>query len=152
MYCYTAQTLMLFMYFFRTTELFKTGQISKPKLLLNCVGGKNALDCLRLLNKGGIMVTYGGMSRQPITVPTSALIFKDIALRGFWMTQWSKDNAGTKEYREMIDEIMKMYKEGTLKAPVHKLIPFSNYKEALVNTINPKGFVGLKYIIDFQNK
>ncbi|KAJ9585290.1 hypothetical protein L9F63_002920 [Diploptera punctata] len=134
----------------RTTQLFKTSQILKPKLALNCVGGKNALDCLRQLDRGGVMVTYGGMSREPVTVPTSALIFKDVVVRGYWMTQWSKDHLGSKEQKEMFEEIMNMYKQGHLRPPIHRLIPFSNYKEALENTINPKGFVGLKYIIDFQ--
>jgi hypothetical protein len=34
------------------------------------------------------MVTYGGMSRQPVTVSTTAFIFKDVTLRGFWMSRW----------------------------------------------------------------
>jgi mitochondrial enoyl-[acyl-carrier protein] reductase / trans-2-enoyl-CoA reductase len=33
------------------------------------------------------MVTYGGMSMQPVVVPTSLLIFKDLRLRGFWMSR-----------------------------------------------------------------
>ena len=35
----------------------------------------------------GTMVTYGGMSMKPVSVPTSLLIFKDLRLRGFWMSQ-----------------------------------------------------------------
>ncbi len=33
------------------------------------------------------MVTYGGMSMQPVSVPTSLLIFKDLRVRGFWMSR-----------------------------------------------------------------
>ncbi|CAH2006813.1 unnamed protein product [Acanthoscelides obtectus] len=75
----------------RITELFKSGQLEKPKLALNCVGGKSALEIMRHLQNGSPMVTYGGMSREPVTVPTSALIFKDVQIRGFWMTRWSKE-------------------------------------------------------------
>ena len=32
------------------------------------------------------MVTYGGMSAQPIPMPAPLLIFKDIRMRGFWLT------------------------------------------------------------------
>lgn len=98
------------------------------------------------------MVTYGGMSREPVTVPTSALIFKDVSVRGFWMTQWSKDHAGTPEQAEMFHDISNMYTEGILKAPVHKLVPFSKYKEGLANSVTIKGFTGLKYILDFQSQ
>jgi hypothetical protein len=36
------------------------------------------------------MVTYGGMSRQGVVVPTSNMIFKDLTLRGFWLTRWNE--------------------------------------------------------------
>eukprot|EP00967_Tisochrysis_lutea_P066580 scaffold86763_cov17-Tisochrysis_lutea.AAC.2 len=32
------------------------------------------------------MVTYGGMSMQPVNIPTSLLIFKDLNFRGFWLS------------------------------------------------------------------
>lgn len=66
---------------FRKTDIFKSGKVRKPLLGLNCVGGQNALDLLRQIGHGGTMVTYGGMSREPVTVPTSALIFKVYFLR-----------------------------------------------------------------------
>lgn len=43
------------------------------------------------------MVTYGGMSKEPVIVPTSSLIFSDVHVRGFWMTRWYGQN--TKEAR-----------------------------------------------------
>lgn len=62
----------------RQSQLFKSGEMKKPRLALNCVGGKSALEIMRHLQNEGTIVTYGGMSREPVTVPTSALIFKDI--------------------------------------------------------------------------
>ncbi|XP_061574450.1 enoyl-[acyl-carrier-protein] reductase, mitochondrial isoform X2 [Cololabis saira] len=72
-------------------ELFKA--CSKPKLALNGVGGKSATELLRHLQAGGSMVTYGGMSRQPVTIPVSALIFKDVKIRGFWVTRWKQKHS-----------------------------------------------------------
>ncbi len=34
--------------------------------------------------KGATLVTYGAMSKQPLTIPAPLLIFKDLRLRGFW--------------------------------------------------------------------
>lgn len=59
----------------RTTQLFKSKQLRKPKLALNCVGGKNALEMSKHLDHGGVMVTYGGMSREPVLAPTSSFAF-----------------------------------------------------------------------------
>lgn len=36
---------------------------------------------LTLNSRGGTMVTYGGMSLKPVTVPSSAFIFNDVNLR-----------------------------------------------------------------------
>lgn len=62
----------------RNTQLFKNKLLPAPKLALNCVSGQSAVEIMRHLTYGGVMVTYGGMSREPITVPVSALIFKVI--------------------------------------------------------------------------
>lgn len=69
----------------------KSNQL-KIKLGLNMVGGKSSQDITRVLCEGGTMVTYGGMSKLPITVPTSAQIFRDITLKGFWLTRWRLHN------------------------------------------------------------
>ncbi|PHT34753.1 putative trans-2-enoyl-CoA reductase, mitochondrial [Capsicum baccatum] len=52
------------------------GNIPEPILGFNCVGGNAASLILKFLKQGGTMVTYGGMSKKPITVSTSSFIFK----------------------------------------------------------------------------
>lgn len=134
----------------RTTNLFKSGQLKKPLLGLNCVGGKNALEVLRHLGPKGAMVTYGGMSRDPVTVPTSAFIFKDIAAYGFWMTRWSKENAKCDARKEMFDDLIQLMLSKKLTAPKHEFVKFDLYKNALLNTLSVQGFAGKKYILDFE--
>lgn len=125
--------------------------IRKPKLGFNCVGGKNALEMLRHLDHNGIMVTYGGMSREPVTIPTSALIFKNIQFYGFWMTRWTKENFNTDLRWKMFNDIVEMMIKGDITTPVHKLVPFNEYQEALMNTVSVQGFAGKKYILDFNS-
>lgn len=134
----------------RRTEIFRNGEIPKPKLALNCVGGPNALEVIRHLQPKGSMVTYGGMSREPVTVPTSALIFKDLHIRGFWMTQWTKEHYNNPERFQMFDELIKMMLNKELQAPAYKLVKFDNYREALLNTMTIKGMIGKKFILDFD--
>ena len=133
----------------RTTTIFKSGQLKKPKLGLNCVGGKNALEIVRHLDNRGELVTYGGMSREPVIAPTAALIFKDIRFKGFWMTRWTKENPSSPKRKDMFDELISLIQEGKLKAPTHELIAFNDYKKALENSLNIQGFAGKKYIFQF---
>lgn len=134
----------------RKTDIFKSGKIEKPKLGLNCVGGRNALEVMRHLQNNSPFVTYGGMSREPVTVPTSALIFKDIQVRGFWMTRWAKNPANNIERMEMFEELISMMTNNELQGPIHEMIDFENYQEAIVNTLNSEGMIGKKFILCFK--
>ncbi|KAL1117686.1 hypothetical protein AAG570_004001 [Ranatra chinensis] len=135
---------------FRKTELFKSGDVPQPKLALNCVGGKSSTELIRKLAPKGIMVTYGGMSREPVIVPTAMFIFKDIEARGFWITRWTNENRDSEERKTMLCELMDLIKENKLVAPTHKLVPISEYTEVLSDTVNPKGLRGMKYLFDFR--
>jgi len=87
---------------------------SKPKLALNAVGGESATEMARILGDGGTLVTYGGMSRKPVTVPTSLLIFKDIELRGFWLNRWIA-NHSREEHEATIKQVLSFVREEKLK-------------------------------------
>ncbi|XP_028985479.1 enoyl-[acyl-carrier-protein] reductase, mitochondrial [Betta splendens] len=117
-------------------ELFKT--CPKPKLALNGVGGKSATELLRHLKVGGSMVTYGGMSKQPVTVPVSALIFKDVKVRGFWVTQWKKDHSHDgRAFRSMLDELCSLIQQGKLTAPACAEVGLKDYNKALNSAMQP---------------
>jgi NADPH:quinone reductase-like Zn-dependent oxidoreductase len=42
-----------------------------PRLGLNCIGGKDTTSMAMYLDQDGKLVTYGGMSKKPIELPTS---------------------------------------------------------------------------------
>ncbi|XP_026804931.1 enoyl-[acyl-carrier-protein] reductase, mitochondrial [Rhopalosiphum maidis] len=134
----------------RTTDIFKTGFLPKPRLGINNIGGKSSTEVVRTLNNGGVMVTYGGMSKQPVIIPTALFIFKDIQLRGFWMTRWRKENAHTEQYEQMYNELLQFMKNGKLIAPAYKTLPLDLFHEALENTITSKGYIGHKYFLNLQ--
>ncbi|XP_068015504.1 enoyl-[acyl-carrier-protein] reductase, mitochondrial [Melanerpes formicivorus] len=125
-------------------EIFKS--IPKPRLALNCVGGKSTTEMLRHLQPKGTMVTYGGMAKQPLMVPVSAFIFRDVRLRGFWMTQWRKDHAQDQESLDtMMDTLCQLIQRGQLTAPACTEVPLQDYKAALENAMKP--FISSKQIL-----
>lgn len=83
------------------------------KLALNCVGGKSSAAVARKLNPNGLMLTYGGMSKQPVTLPTSLHIFKNITSAGFWVTALTQNDFNLK--RSTLDKVVQWYEEGLLK-------------------------------------
>ncbi len=87
---------------------------------LNCVGGKPTSSLIRNLGHNGKLVTYGGMAKAPLQLPTAALIFKNISFHGFWVSRWSDQNP--KEKKEMVDEILDLTRQGNFKdVPMQKI-------------------------------
>lgn len=133
----------------KCTNIFANKIIKRPVLGLNCVGGKKTVGLIKHMAPSGIMVTYGGMSKRPVTIPTSAFIFKNLKFVGFWMTAWYS-RASELDKEKMLSELINMMCETRLRAPVHKFVHFERYKEALENTLSSKGSSGFKYIMDFS--
>ncbi|KAG6393351.1 hypothetical protein SASPL_147590 [Salvia splendens] len=111
--------------------------IPEPALGFNCVGGNAASLVLKFLKQGGIMVTYGGMSKKPITVPTGPLIFKDLSLTGFWLQKWMGSDK-SKECREMVDYLLSLTFSGELKYNL-ELTPFDQFPTALDKALGKLG-------------
>ena len=112
-------------------------KLPKAKLALNCVGGKQTVEMCKFLENGRTLVTYGGMSKQPLMVPVGHLIFKDIKIRGFWITQWTKNNFESTENQKMNNFLIDMIKSGELKAPFHRTVDITDFTEAVERSMTP---------------
>eukprot|EP00884_Botryococcus_braunii_P021880 jgi/Botrbrau1/8376/Bobra.0046s0035.2 len=93
---------------------------------LNCVGGSASSAVAKLLRDGATMVTYGGMSLLPVTVPTGLFIFKDLVCRGFWMS--SKRYSAKKD--AAIDELIQLARQGLLSLEYEK-VALADFQTAL---------------------
>jgi trans-2-enoyl-CoA reductase len=90
------------------------------KVGLNCVGGKPTSALVKCLSQAGHLITYGGMSKQPLQLPTAALIFKDIKFSGFWVSRWS--DAHPEDKKRTVEEILDLTRNGKFKdIPVQEL-------------------------------
>lgn len=105
------------------------------KLGLNCVGGKLVNSMAKLLAENGHMVTYGAMSKQPVTLPTPLLIFKNVSFDGFWVSKWSKSNPDEK--KRCVDEILDLTRQGKFQDT--PMVPIkwdtTTKQEELVNAV-----------------
>jgi len=121
--------------YIRTAEFRQLiSDLPKPKLALNCVGGPTATEMVRLLETGGTMVTYGGMSMKPITVPTASFIFNDVTLKGFWMSRWY-DAKGEEGKIAVLKELIQLVQQNKLRVWTERH-PLSNITTALERAIN----------------
>lgn len=89
------------------------GGREEVKVGLNCVGGKPATALAKFLSPGATMVTYGAMSKQPVILPASLLIFKEISFNGFWVSKWSDRHPDQK--KQTVEDVLKLTREGKFK-------------------------------------
>ncbi|CEP61251.1 enoyl-[acyl-carrier-protein] reductase LALA0_S02e10132g [Lachancea lanzarotensis] len=105
---------------FSQNELPKIlGPDAHVKLGLNSVGGKSSTQLARKLDVNATMLTYGGMAKQPITLPPSLHIFKGLKSLGFWVTKNSIEDPENK--RETVETVARLYAEGKLISPEEKV-------------------------------
>ena len=112
------------------------GGRSPLKLALNCVGGDAAMALAKVLSLGACMVTYGAMSKSPMRVGASMLIFKDLSFSGFWVSRWS--DAHPEEKERTVGELLAIMRKGEFKdTPMTELKwDWDTKREVLVDTVS----------------
>ncbi|KDR65742.1 hypothetical protein GALMADRAFT_148451 [Galerina marginata CBS 339.88] len=91
------------------------------RLGLNCVGGKDTTAMARLLGEDGHLVSYGAMAKQPLSLPISLFIFKNLTCHGFWQSRWySQRSLGERE--TLMKNLVNLMTEKKLDTPEHEII------------------------------
>ncbi|MBL8324221.1 MAG: zinc-dependent alcohol dehydrogenase family protein [Rubrivivax sp.] len=100
------------------------------RLGIDAVGGAATDRLAQCLTEGGTLVNYGMMSGEPCRLAPSALIFRDITLRGFWLVKWFRDTHPDAR-RALYGTLTQLVANGTLKARIHATYPVANIREAV---------------------
>ena len=98
-------------------------------LAFNAVGGESALRLMKLLRESGTHITYGAMSRKPLTIPNGLMIFRDLQLRGLWVSRWL-ESAPHDEVIKVYDNLVSHVITGKLVQPVDSTHVLENYHHA----------------------
>jgi NADPH:quinone reductase-like Zn-dependent oxidoreductase len=100
------------------------------KMALNAVGGESVGRLCRAVAAGGVVVTYGGVTAEPMRFPTRFLIFNNIQLRGFWLDGWVRSHPAA-EAEAMGQKIFELLHAGVLAQPVAAKYPLAEWRAAL---------------------
>lgn len=120
---------------------------------LNCVGGRPATAIAKVLSPDGQLITYGAMSKMPVKLPTSLLIFKNISFKGFWVSRWGERNC--LEKAKTVQHMLQLMREGKFKNPPLQEILWSanTSRDHLIKAVTGalEGFKPGKCIFKFQD-
>ena len=113
-------------------ELMRSWQHSPPKLALDCISGDATAAVVKALAPGGTLVVYGAVSKEPLANARGHLIFRDIRIRGFWLTgNYAKMKDGWKAEEQLVDRVCALFRQKVLKPVEVDCIPLSQWESAM---------------------
>jgi NADPH:quinone reductase-like Zn-dependent oxidoreductase len=99
-------------------------------VVFDAVGGMLGARALATLKAGGRMMVFGSLSLENIPLNSGLLIFKNIAVEGFWLSTWmeSMNDAARKA---AFGAVFGFLMAETSQVDVAAKFPLEQFKEAL---------------------
>ena len=101
------------------------------KLGIDAVGGLATQHIAQSLGEGGVVVNYGAMSGEACQISPASFVFRDVSLRGFWLSRWFQQATPARR-AEVFGEITKLIATGKLQARVQATYGLDQIKEAVI--------------------
>lgn len=106
------------------------------RLALDAVAGGATGRLVGCLAYGGTLVVYGLLSSPECMVPAGELVFRDIALRGYWFTPWF-ERASAEEKAAVYDELGPLVAQGVINVTIEACYPLDRVHQALAHAARP---------------
>jgi NADPH:quinone reductase-like Zn-dependent oxidoreductase len=124
----------------QTENVYKAVKIATDgamvKAAFDAVGGELADKVLNVLQMNGKMFVYGLLSLKPIPLNSGLLIFKNLTVKGFWLSIWVANL--TKEERNTIfPQVLGMLAKQELKADVEAYYSIDEIHKAIEHMETP---------------
>lgn len=103
---------------------------AKIRLGIDAVGGQSTDNLASVLSNGGVLVNYGAMSGEPCQVSPASFVFRDITLRGFWLSKWFTSTSPEKRMA-VFGEVAQLIASGQLKSRIQATYSIDQIKEAV---------------------
>ena len=115
---------------------------AEAKLFIDAIAGYKLNSVAELLTENAQIINYGLLSDEPMQLDAHNTIFKNITLKGFWLTLWLiKMQPNEKE--NLYKYLAKLVIEEKIFTPIQKVFYISDIKEAakLAGNYNRSGKV-----------
>lgn len=111
----------------RITEATRGAQIN---LALDAIGGPLIGLLVQALGMGGTLVSYSQVIQEPAAISPADLIFKQITLSGFWLSQWFA-KASDADKQALFATLVPLVVSGQLTLAVDSTYPLEKLTDAV---------------------
>ena len=103
-----------------------------PKLAFDAVGGAATGVLAAAMAKGGTVVNYGLLSGEDPKVGARDIVFRDVKLRGFWLSAWFASVSG-RDVFDLYGRLMNRLLAGGFHTEVEARYPLERVAEAVAH-------------------
>jgi NADPH:quinone reductase-like Zn-dependent oxidoreductase len=100
------------------------------------VGGKAANELMNVMAPGGVLMSFGALSGQPLVIDPGNIIFKETTIKGFWATKRS-ERTSPADTRRMIVDLIRLATQGGLPLRVAGKFSLADVAEAAAASETP---------------
>jgi NADPH:quinone reductase-like Zn-dependent oxidoreductase len=104
--------------------------------ILDAVGGNTTSKTLKCLGQGGTLYVYGLLSLQEPTIDIGLMIFKELTIKGFWLTSWMK-TVDAQTRMEVAQNVITMLASGQIQLPVEATYNLDQIAQAVEHVDKP---------------
>ena len=104
--------------------------------VLDAVGGHTATEAFTCLAKSGTMLVYGLMSLQDPEINAGLIIFRELTLKGFWLTDWMR-RVDKETRQDVAQNVISLLASGEFQLPVEATYSLDQIAEAVDHADRP---------------
>lgn len=106
------------------------------RLAFDAVAGSATRALANVVAPGATVVIYGILSGGKSDLDATDIVFRDVRLRGFWLTQWFRQTPH-EEKRQLYERLAGLMRDGTIDIPIEATYPMKQVKAALAHAARP---------------
>lgn len=102
--------------------------------VVDAVGGPCGGEAIQSLATGGTMLIYGLLSGDSTPVNNGQMIFRNLTIRGFWMTEWAKHQTASTN-NQMISDVIELMSDIRYVPKIEASYPLEQVQEAVCHSM-----------------
>jgi NADPH:quinone reductase-like Zn-dependent oxidoreductase len=103
---------------------------------IDAVGGATGSEVVHALSRGGRLLVYGTLNRNPLTIDPRALMVGDKRVEGFWLSNWSREQSPLTMLL-LFRRLGKLIRGGVLTSEVGATFPLDEIRAAVRQAAQP---------------
>ena len=109
------------------------------KLAIDAVAGEATQRLADCLAENAAIANYGLLSGEPCQLSPNDIIFRNISLKGVWLTMWLRGRGSTPEQRAAVyDEVRGYIIDGRMHAQIEATYPLAQIKDAVAHAMRQR--------------